>query len=238
MKISAITPTFNRASFLLERKKELMKQTYTNWEWIIVDDCSTDNTKEIVDKIKEELGDKVKYIKLHKNSKNVTIPRNIGISRATGDFIAPSDDDVYSYPNKFEVLVSPMIKDSKIVLTYGNRYTCWFDGYSISKKNLSRIVDWNPLLINGWGVDNGQMLYRKLVYRSIPYVFCNRACDWNTAREIVKVGKIKHVDNIVSIYIWHNKNRSLDSSTKTRRINIDEYLQYFNKDIRFIIKEE
>ena len=58
--VSVITPTYNCAKFIRETIESVQKQTYQQWEMIIVDDCSTDNTKEIVDKyIKED--SRIKY---------------------------------------------------------------------------------------------------------------------------------------------------------------------------------
>ena len=65
--VSVITPTYNCAKFIRETIESVQKQTYQQWEMIIVDDCSTDNTKEIVDKyIKED--SRIKYFCLENNS--------------------------------------------------------------------------------------------------------------------------------------------------------------------------
>lgn len=65
--VSVITPTYNCAKFIGETIESVQAQTYQQWEMIIVDDCSTDNTKEIVDKyIKED--SRIKYFCLENNS--------------------------------------------------------------------------------------------------------------------------------------------------------------------------
>ena len=64
--VSVITPTYNCAKFIGETIESVQAQTYQQWEMIIVDDCSTDNTKEIVDKyIKED--SRIKYFFLENN---------------------------------------------------------------------------------------------------------------------------------------------------------------------------
>ena len=87
---SIITPTFNRGHILPRAIKSVLNQTFKDWELIIVDDGSTDNTSEIV---KEFLRDKrIKYIKLERNQ-GVGKARNKGIELSTGKFIIPLDSD-------------------------------------------------------------------------------------------------------------------------------------------------
>src|ERR1700684_1674024 len=99
--ISAILPTYNRASWVIERIEEIKAQTYTNWELIIVNDGSTDNTVEL---IKPFINKQIKLINLSQNSGSVSIPRAIGIVACQGEFIAPVDDDVIMLFNKFKDL--------------------------------------------------------------------------------------------------------------------------------------
>lgn len=212
--ISAIIPTFNRGKFLLDRIKELMNQDYSNFEIIIVDDCSTDDTQEILKGIKN---DKIKVIKLNKNSGCVSIPRNIGICAAKGEFIAPIDDDVISLPNKFKALISSF-KDEDVIV-YGNRYE-----YKNNKVYISdKITNWNPL--NGWGVDNSQMIYRANVYDRLSLIFPSKACDWYTAKHIAPLGSIRYIDEYVSIYVWHETNRS--SNKEKIKISPKDYLSFY-----------
>ena len=65
--ISIITPTYNCGSFIGETIESVLAQTYTNWEMIIVDDCSTDNTEQIVNQYKKK-DSRVHYYKLEHNS--------------------------------------------------------------------------------------------------------------------------------------------------------------------------
>ena len=87
--ISIITPTYNCAQFIGETIKSVINQTYTNWEMIIVDDASNDNTEEVVKSIKDE---RIKYIRLKENSGAATA-RNIAMENASGKFMAFLDSD-------------------------------------------------------------------------------------------------------------------------------------------------
>ena len=72
--ISIITPTYNCGNFIAETIESVLKQSYQNWEMIIVDDCSTDDTEEIVTKYVLH-DNRIKYYKLERNS-GAAIARN------------------------------------------------------------------------------------------------------------------------------------------------------------------
>ena len=220
--VSCIMPTYNRADFLEQRFTELEGSSYKEWELIVVDDGSTDNTEEVVKNLKGD-SDNIHYVKVPKNSGCVSIPRAIGITFATGEYIAPWDDDVYHSTEKLEMLVSAL-SGTDSVLAYGDRY---------SKDQNNQVAyctlkDWDPTGEPGWGVDGAQYIYRRSVYEDMDLVFCRRACDWHTAKEIWKVKPgFVHVKQPVSIYEWHGKNRSLDDSTKEKIIHPEHYKFYF-----------
>ena len=79
MKFSIILPTFNRASMLHEAINSVFSQTNKDWELIIVDDGSTDNTKDVIDKFIEK-DNRVKY--LYQKNKERSVARNTGIKEA------------------------------------------------------------------------------------------------------------------------------------------------------------
>jgi glycosyltransferase involved in cell wall biosynthesis len=225
--ISVIIPTYNRSHFLNDRIKELKEQTYQNWEVIFINDASNDNT---IDIIKSYDDPRIKLINLDINSHNVSIPRNIGISAANGEFICHCDDDDIHVPNKLKTLHSTLTESGpEYVLSYGNRIAR-YDG----RDDLSAIPDWNPKTY--WGVGNGQYLYRSSVYNTIPLIFCKRACDWELCKFIIDCGKFKYVNENMVIVMWHGGNRSLDNVKCWQEINIDYYKDLYNKnyDKRYI----
>ncbi|WP_100610463.1 glycosyltransferase family 2 protein [Confluentibacter lentus] len=104
--VSIITPMFNSEAYISETINSIINQTYPNWELLLIDDCSTDNTFIIVQK----LISKHPNIKLIKNSTNLgaAITRNKGIEAAKGAYIAFLDGDDVWKPKKLETQLAFM----------------------------------------------------------------------------------------------------------------------------------
>jgi glycosyltransferase involved in cell wall biosynthesis len=108
--VSIITPTFNSEKFIAETILSVQKQTYANWEMILVDDCSTDKTKEIISHfIKDDA--RIKFIKLQKNS-GAGVARNLAVQMAKGRFIAFLDSDDLWKPLKLEKQVAFLLSNN------------------------------------------------------------------------------------------------------------------------------
>ncbi len=106
-KISVIVPVYNVENYIEKSLKSLFNQTYKNLEIIIVDDCSTDNSKSIV----EDLIKDKKNIIFFSNKKNggLSFTRNEALKRATGDYIGYIDSDDYVPENYYESLMDTII---------------------------------------------------------------------------------------------------------------------------------
>ena len=89
IKISIITPTFNRANIIKRAINSVLNQNDSFWEYIIVDDCSEDDTAKVINEIKDN---RIKYLQLDQNLGNAGA-RNAGIKIASGKFIAFLDSD-------------------------------------------------------------------------------------------------------------------------------------------------
>lgn len=113
--ISIITPTYNRELLVQTTIKSIQAQTYTNWELIIVDDGSTDNTEEVL-KSFLEADSRIRYVK--KGNSGQAPSLNVGVSHAKGDFIVFLDSDDEAYPNWLET-VAPHLTESTGLLSCG-----------------------------------------------------------------------------------------------------------------------
>ena len=97
--ISVILPNYNSSRFLHRSISSVLSQTYKNFELIIVDDCSTDSSIKIIKYFKKK-DNRIRYFKTKKNSGTVSVPRNLGISKSKGRYVAFIDADDYWYPDK------------------------------------------------------------------------------------------------------------------------------------------
>ena len=112
MKFSIVIPTYNRATFLQKAIESVLAQTYTDWELIIIDDGSTDNTKDVV----SQYGDsRIKYI--YQENAERSAARNNGIMHATGDYICFLDSDNYIKADRLQKLAE-FIGDKQLSVCY------------------------------------------------------------------------------------------------------------------------
>ena len=111
--VSIIMPSYNTGKFIKETINSVLNQTYNNWELIIVDDCSTDDTEEIVNAIKDN---RIKFLKNSTNS-GAAISRNKAIKEAKGKWIAFLDSDDLWKKEKIEKQIKFMKKN--------NDYAMW-----------------------------------------------------------------------------------------------------------------
>ena len=102
--VTVIIPTYNRAKTILRSVNSVLNQTYKNIELIVVDDCSTDNTKEVVNSINDN---RFVYTVLESNS-GACAARNRGIEIAHGQYIAFQDSDDEWFPEKLEVQLNDL----------------------------------------------------------------------------------------------------------------------------------
>ena len=111
--VSIIMPSWNTGRFIAESIESVLHQTYQNWELLIVDDCSTDDTDVVVESFKDS---RIRYLKNEKNS-GAALTRNRAIREARGEWIAFLDSDDLWQPEKLEKQVAFM-KEHDYVFTY------------------------------------------------------------------------------------------------------------------------
>ena len=98
--VSIIMPSYNTGGYIKNSIESVLAQTYENWELIIVDDCSTDDTDSIVGQFSDK---RIRYLKNEKNS-GAAISRNYALREAKGRWIAFLDSDDLWLPEKLEKL--------------------------------------------------------------------------------------------------------------------------------------
>ena len=115
--VSVIMPVYNAGEFLVEAIESILDQNYRNYEFIIVDDGSTDNSWNIIKVIKEKYPKKIKIFRLKKQTNfagNGAV--NYGLKHTKGEFIVRMDADDISMPDRLEKQVDFMLKNPNLIL--------------------------------------------------------------------------------------------------------------------------
>ena len=213
-KISVILPTYNGATrgsgeYLKQAIESVLNQTYENFELIIVNDCSTDNTEEIVKSYKDK---RIIYIKNEVN-KGVYSARNKGLKNATGEYIAFLDDDDYYYSNKlkdqFDFMVDNKsyvsLSDMDVINAYGIKYVTLKN-----KKYFSQVKDICKGHISP--APSSLMFKRDLIY-DIGYFkdYLRSAADFDYILRIATKYNIDLIPTALNAYRKHSFNITSDN---------------------------
>lgn len=161
--VSVIIPTYNHAHFLPEALKSVLDQSYTDFEVIIVDDGSTDNTKDVIQPFFND--SRVRYI--YQENSGLPATRNRGIKEAKGTFVALLDSDDIWLPSKLEKQVSLFDADSEVVLIYCDAEFIDVNGDTIPDPGYKPIPGstYKDLLYMNWVIGSGSsVLIRKSVF--------------------------------------------------------------------------
>ena len=142
--VSIITPVYNSEEFLEETILSVLDQTYENWELILIDDCSKDDSYKIIDKYLRK-DKRIKYLKNKKNS-GPAITRNNGINISKGKYIAFLDSDDLWYKDKLKNQINFMVEEG-LKISHGNYYFCNLGGKILKKVTVDKEIDYKKLLL-------------------------------------------------------------------------------------------
>lgn len=198
---SIIIPTYNRAEFLSGAVMSILDQGFTDWELLIVDDGSTDNTKAIVNGFKD---DRIKYI-FQENAER-SAARNNGIDNAEGKYICFLDSDDLFERNHLSEL-------HKFIFRNNNEVTMYFTGAStlkngvINKSETPTNNDFNPPFF----LENAIIPARVSIHRDIfnKFKFDDRCIiveDTVLWCEIAAEYSVKYLDKPTIVYHLHDEN--------------------------------
>lgn len=147
--VSVIISTYNRADLVGRAIQSVLNQTYQDFELIVVDDGSIDNTEEVVRNFKDA---RIHYIR-HKENRGAPFARNYGAKIANGEYISLLDSDDYYLPNKLTVQIDAFKSDSDAGLVYSNIFEEW--------SNTKRRIKYDPKTF-----ESGY-LFEKVVLKSV-----------------------------------------------------------------------
>jgi glycosyltransferase involved in cell wall biosynthesis len=113
--VSVIVTSYNHEAFLDQRMQSILKQTYKNIEVIVIDDCSVDNSKQVLEPYKKNKHVQIKCLKLNGGYANAC---NLGVELSSGEYIMFAECDDYNDPRHIELLVEALEADDSIGVAY------------------------------------------------------------------------------------------------------------------------
>lgn len=198
--VSIIIPTFNRAKLLYRAIDSVIAQTFKNWELIIVDDGSTDETYQVVEKYFLMIKN-LKYLKQH-NSK-LPAARNIGIKISKGDFITFLDSDDEYKKEHLMLRVNYMRSNPEIDLIYGGIEIVG-DPYVPDKYDRSRKIHINDCVVGATFFGKRKVFNQLRGFKNI---------DYSEDSEFFERAKKKFIVQKVDFQSYIYKRENLDSIT-------------------------
>lgn len=203
-KVSVVIPLFNKEEYILMALNSVLKQSFQDWECLIIDDGSTDNSYQVAEKfIKSHPG---KWSLITQGNEGPSSARNRGITSARGEYIAFLDADDFWHPNKLEEQIRTMELDSSIAMTL-SRYLIFSEEKSLTIKVVSFLNMKN--LLSGWLnmsgfgglVESTGIIRSNLV---TPSLFFDTALKTSEGLDFVlkwsQIGKINFVQKIGTFY--------------------------------------
>ena len=228
--VSVIVPCYNYAAFLSECLDSILAQTFTNWECIIADNCSTDNTKEIAEKYVQK-DSRFKYI--YCEIKGVSAARNKAIANSSGKYILPVDADDRIGENYLQKAVPVLEGKSNVKIVYcqaelfGHTSGKW----NLPEYSLEKMLKQNIVFCSG--------LYRRTDFdqtKGYNETFLQGFEDWDFWLSLLQNGGDVHRINEVLFYYRIRKtsrNNSLDmEKQKTlRRMVYENHKQLYAQSL-------
>ncbi len=219
--VSVIIPTYNRASFLERAIESVLSQNYMSIEILVVDDGSTDNTKERLEALYSG-NPQVRYLR-HSVNKGAQAARNTGIYASKGSLIAFLDSDNEWLPGKMErqVRLFSTGESERLAVVYGGYREMLddgrhFDRYPTLKGNIYETT------LKQWVCDINTMVVKKSILETSGLMDerIRAYQEWDLCICLARYGTFAYVDELVAIYHHHQA----PTISKTRELTAYGYL--------------
>jgi teichuronic acid biosynthesis glycosyltransferase TuaG len=218
--VSIITPSYNSEKHIAETIKSVQSQTFSNWEMIIVDDASKDNTESIVLKF-IETDNRIKFHKLYKNS-GAGVARNHALLSASGRYIAFLDSDDLWKSEKLEKQIE-FLKVQNAAFTFSFYECINDDGIPLNKKIIApqKLYYWQLFFCNFVGNLTG--IYDTHFFGKIPISNQRKRQDWQVWLTILR--KTKTANPLPESLAFYRIRQNSISSSKIQllRYNYNVY---------------
>ena len=223
--VSVIMPAYNAERFIEEAINSVVNQTVEDWELIVIDDCSNDNTFKLAQEL--AISDKRIYVLKNDENSGVAKTRNRGIDLAMGDFIAFLDSDDVWYPRKLECQLQKM-QEKNSALVYCSYAIIGVDGKKVKRDYLVPVTaKYNDILKENY-VQCSAMLIRADIVKDIKFNTRFFHEDYILGLDILRRGEVAVGCSEVLLswrYLENSRSFNKKKSAKNRWKIYREYLQ-------------
>ena len=235
--VSIVIPTYNHSKFISKALDSVINQTYKNWEAIIIDNNSTDNTDKVINRY---IDPRIKHLKID-NDGVIAKSRNLGINEAKAEWIAFLDSDDWWTKDKLEVCLSKIDKNIDFIYhahEYVKKSKFFLKKKIIKGRELKKPI-LKDLLIGsitkGTQISNSSVIVRKNILFKIGGLNENKilvgADDYDTWLRIAQItDQFLYINKKLSYYLFHNNNtqKKRDMSIP-QKLAVKDFLHLFNK---------
>jgi glycosyltransferase involved in cell wall biosynthesis len=209
--VSVITPSYNASGFIFEMIESIRAQTYSNWELLITDDCSTDSTVEIIRDFMEK-DPRIKLFEMEKNG-GAGRARNRSIEEATGRYIAFCDSDDVWMPQKLELQIEVM-QQTGVKFLHSNFYVIDENNRIVTLRKRCRKVSYWAVFLMDFIATTSCVIYDTKDCGKFYMRHIRKRQDWLYFIDILKVLKKAYCiqDPLVG---WRKHNKSLSAKKST-----------------------
>ncbi|SEN89962.1 Glycosyltransferase involved in cell wall bisynthesis [bacterium A37T11] len=216
-KVSVIIPNYNHANYLRKRIDSVLTQTYQDFELIILDDYSSDNSREIIESYRNH--PKVTHVVYNNSNSGSTFKQwHKGIDLASGKYIWIAESDDWCEPTFLEWLIKPLEEQKDCSISFCQSY-CVEENNNIKwysqHKKLNEVIDGKLFIrkhmLSGNGIFNASMaLWRKETFRSISKDFLGfRFCgDWLFWIRLASMGRVAINGRVLNYFRKHKNDVS------------------------------
>lgn len=210
--VTVLTTTYNHSKFIANCIRSVLVQTYDNWEQVIVDDGSIDNTGEIVEKFEDE---RIVYVRQeHVGVHRLSETYNHGLRLAKGNLIAILEGDDMFPKRKLELQIYSLADDT--ILSFGKCVEISQDGkyLGIDPPNFRQFIgmtDWlRPLIVYDYITGGTVMVKKDSLIKIGGFIQPPNTAyvDYSTYLELALIGKFKFVNEILGIWVRHRDSYS------------------------------
>lgn len=227
-KISVVLPYYNSEKYIEEAVRSIINQTLGDFEFIIINDGSTDRSSNIVRAFKDH---RIIHIE-NDHNQGLIQALNTGLDLAQGEYVARMDSDDISLPHRFERQVNFLDANPNIGLV--GTWMHWFPGNERQGEGRhGERIHYLDLLLKGWCVNHPTVMMRRSVLERFQLRYDERypcAEDYELWTRFVRFSQIANLQEILVNYRWHGGNASLQreslmqSSVVRAKQNMLEFL--------------